>query len=146
MSETATLSKEEMLAGHAIAQGKTFVWHQIYAANSQASIDFYTQALDWGTHDFPMGDSGTYKMLTANGSAVAGVVGTHDEGACEEVKQVPPHWSVSIGVDDVDARVAKCKSLGATVLQEPTDIPTVGRMALIQDPQGAQIWLFQPAI
>jgi predicted enzyme related to lactoylglutathione lyase len=46
-------------------------------------------------------------------------------------------------VDDVDARLAKCKEMGATVLVDPMDIPKVGRMALIQDPQGSVIWLFK---
>jgi len=58
---------------------------------------------------------------------------------------VPPHWAVYIGVDDVDARLAKCVELGATVLVEPMDVQTVGRMALIQDPQGATFWLFKDA-
>src|SRR5579863_5252751 len=140
MSQTAQL--EDQFTAHLIAQGKTFCWHQVYGATEQSSIDFYTQALGWTTDAFPMGENGTYKVLVANGCAVAGVVGT-EEAQCEMMQGVPPHWSVSIATDDVDARAEKCVSLGGKVLQGPFDIPTVGRMALVQDPQGAQFWLFK---
>ena len=142
MSQIAELNKEELANRHITAQGKTFVWHQIFAPSDQASLDFYTKALDWGTEEFPMGEYGTYKMLTANGASVAGAVSTTQ---CPEMHNVPPHWSVSIAVDDVDARVAKCVALGGTVLQPAFDMPTVGRMALVQDPQGAAFWLFKGA-
>jgi len=147
MSTTAptntTREQDELRTKHALAQGKTFVWHQIFGAPEEASIEFYTKALGWGTEEFPMGEMGTYKMLTANGSAVAGVIGT--QNGCEEAKDVPPHWSVSIGGENIDARIEDCIKLGAKVLNGPMDIPVVGRMALLQDPQGATFWLFQPA-
>ena len=122
-----------------LLQGRTFVWHEIYSANSDAIIDFYTKALDFGTAEMPMGDSFTYKMLTRDGKPVCGVMGT----AGTHMEGTPPHWSTYISVDDVDARLAKCLELGATTLVEPMDVPTVGRMALIKDPNGATVWLFK---
>ena len=47
------------------------------------------------------------------------------------------HWSVVFGVDDVHATAARAKDLGATILAAPFDAPWT-RMAVIQDPQGAQ--------
>ena len=127
---------------NAIAQGKTFVWHEVYGATSEASVDFYTKALGWEVEEMDMGEMGTYKMLVANGQAIAGVQGTQGVPMMEGV---PPHWATYIGVDDVDARLAKATELGAKILVEPMDIPTVGRMALIQDPQGATVWFFKSA-
>ena len=124
------------------AVGRTFVWHELYGASSQASVDFYTQALGWETETMDMGDMGSYTMFKANGQNVAGVLGTSEQ---PHLADVPPHWATYIGVDDVDARLAKCVSLGASVLVEPMDVPTVGRMALLQDPQGATFWIFKPA-
>ena len=51
----------------------------------------------------------------------------------------PPHWMAHVQVDDVDATAALAKKLGGKVHKEPTDIPTVGRFAVIADPQGASI-------
>jgi predicted enzyme related to lactoylglutathione lyase len=128
---------------HASLQGSTFVWHELYAADDQKAVDFYTQALDFGTQEMDMGPMGTYRMLTKNGQGVAGVMNTSKPPM--DQMNIPPHWATYLAVDDVDARLAKCKELGATVVVEPMDIPGVGRMSLIQDPIGAHIWLFKPA-
>lgn len=124
----------------ALNQGMTFCWHEVYTKNAQASIDFYTQALDFGTTDMDMGEMGKYRMLTKNGKGVCGVFQTDRP----DMADVPPHWAVYHAVDNVDERLKKCESLGAKTIVPPMDIPTVGRMAMIQDPQGAHIWLFQP--
>ena len=43
------------------------------------------------------------------------------------------------GVQSVDETLAKVKSLGGSVCMEPMDVEGVGRMAVIQDPQGAML-------
>ena len=126
---------------NAIAQGKTFVWHEVYGATTAASVEFYSKVLGWQAEAMDMGDF-KYTMLKSNGTPVAGGHGTSE---IPHLSGVPPHWATYIGVDDVDARLAKCVELGGTVLVEPMDVPTVGRMALIQDPQGATFWLFRDA-
>ncbi|MGI8923955.1 MAG: VOC family protein [Fimbriimonadales bacterium] len=124
---------------HALAAGRTFPWHEVYVADTQAAMDFYTKALGMGTEEMEMGEMGKYKMLTANGKAVAGSMSTKEL----EHPDVPPHWAVYMAVDDVDARVTKVKELGGTCVVDPFDVPTVGRMALIADPQGAHLWLYK---
>lgn len=131
----ATTVQEE----HALTTGKAFPWHEIYAPNAQAAIDFYTQCLGMGTEDHDMGPMGKYRMLTRDGKGVAGVLETSQP----HLKDVPPHWAVYMSVDDVDACISKCKDKGATVVVEPMNIEKVGRMSLIRDPQGAHIWLFK---
>lgn len=125
----------------ALALGRAFPWHEVYAPDADATVDFYTKALGMGVENFQMEGMPTYRMLTVNGTAVAGVISTKSL----PMPNVPPHWAAYFAVDDVDARIAKCKELGATVLVEPMDVPTIGRMALISDPQGAVIWLFKGA-
>jgi predicted enzyme related to lactoylglutathione lyase len=50
---------------------------------------------------------------------------------------VPPMWIPYVGVEDTDSTAAKATELGATVIVGPMDVPTVGRFAVVQDPQGA---------
>ncbi|RMG61620.1 MAG: VOC family protein, partial [Calditrichaeota bacterium] len=50
---------------------------------------------------------------------------------------VPSHWLVYFAVEDCDATVKTAQSLGGQVLVSPSDIPGVGRFAILQDPQGA---------
>jgi len=132
----------ETISPATVAQGKTFVWHEHYSSDNDKAIEFYTKALGYGTQDFPMEGMGTYRMLTNGDQAVCGIVNTKQ---IPNGENIPPHWATFIGVDNVDARLEKCKSLGATVVVPTMDVPTVGRMVLIQDPLGAHIWLFQPA-
>jgi predicted enzyme related to lactoylglutathione lyase len=56
----------------------------------------------------------------------------------------PPHWEAHVQVDDVDATTAQVKKLGGKVYKEPTDIPEVGRFAVLADPQGASFCVFKP--
>lgn len=138
MAETATSPDQ-----HAAAEGFAFPWHELYVPDPDAAIEFYTKALGMGTQDMKMGEEFTYRMLTHNGNAVCGVMST----SSPEMKDmnIPPQWSTYMGVDDVDARIAKVTEMGGKVVVPAMDIPTVGRMALIADPQGAHIWLFKPA-
>ena len=61
----------------------------------------------------------------------------------EEMGPIPPHWGVYFASTDVDESVRKATSLGAKVLFGPMDIPTVGRLATLQDPQGATFSVFK---
>jgi predicted enzyme related to lactoylglutathione lyase len=57
-------------------------------------------------------------------------------------QKVPPHWISYVYTPDVDASCAKAEELGGQVMHPTTDIPTVGKFAVIADPQGAVIALF----
>lgn len=122
------------------AVGNTFVWHECNVPDGAAAASFYTEVLGWTTTDMDMGPMGTYTMFGNQGQNVAGIMPTVGEH-----KDVPPHWSVYFNCDDVDAKAAKAVELGAKVVVPAFDLPTVGRMSLISDPQGAHFWLFKPA-
>jgi len=55
----------------------------------------------------------------------------------KEWGDMPSYWMVYFSVADCDRSVKQAKSLGAKVVVEPMDIPTIGRFATLQDPQGA---------
>lgn len=126
---------------HALHAGRAFPWHELYVPDLDAAVDFYKNALGFGHEVWDMGDM-KYNMLTRNGKSVAGMMSTNDP---QMMPGVPPHWAVYVAVDDVDARLAKVTEMGGTIVVPAMDIPTVGRMALISDPQGAHLWLYKPA-
>ena len=137
MPETQTSPEQ-----HALAAGTAFPWHELYVPDDAAGMEFYTKALGMGTNTMDMGEF-KYTMLTHNGNNVCGIMSTSSPQMKD--MNIPPHWAVYMSVDDVDARVAKVEELGGKVVVPAMDIPTVGRMALISDPQGAHIWLFKSA-
>ena len=73
-----------------------------------------------------------YSMLRVDEKDFAGVMDIP-----QGMGPVPPHWGVYFASADVDESVRKATSMGAKVLFGPIDIPTVGRLATLQDPQGA---------
>lgn len=114
-------------------------WHEVYTPNLAATKEFYTKLLGWTVQEMPMGDMGIYTMFAADGKPFAGTM----ETTSPEMQDVPPHWTVYFNTDDVDAAVAKAVEMGGKLHVGPMDVPAVGRMAMIEDPQGACFWVFK---
>jgi predicted enzyme related to lactoylglutathione lyase len=88
-----------------------------------------------------MGPEMTYTILRLDGNDTGGVF---QFGKQELAAHVPPHWMPYIKVANADTTAAKAVSLGAQQIVPPTDIPNVGRFALIQDPAGSHVSLYEP--
>jgi len=116
-----------------------FVWYEHLTKDPKAAIAFYGEVVGWKTQPFPGG--GGYIMWVGSQGPLGGVMELPEQAA---KMGAPPHWMAHVQVDDVDATAALTKKLGGKVHKEPTDIPTVGRFAVIADPQGAPIAIFKP--
>jgi len=90
--------------------------------------------------DNPVGPDMVYTMLKLNGKDVAALYQLSPE---MKDQGIPPHWLSYISVTSADESADKANKLGATVMKEPFDVMTVGRMAVIQDPTGAVFALWQ---
>ncbi len=112
-----------------------FGWCELMTDDVEAAKRFYAEVIGWEMEEMDMG-MGPYTVLKAGGAPVGGIMKTPAQAA-----GAPAQWSAYITVDDVDARLEKAKAAGATVMLGPSDIPTVGRFAVIQDPTGASICL-----
>jgi uncharacterized protein len=119
----------------ATAVGK-FVWHEQVSSDPGQAKDFYTELFGWGTEMFKPGEI-DYAMINANGQNHGGF-GKAQEGA------PPPHWLGHVQVDDVDETVEKAKQAGGKLAFGPMDMGEVGKFAIIGDPQGAFVSVYQP--
>jgi uncharacterized protein len=117
--------------------GSRFVWHDLMTTDLAKSLAFYTALFGWTRKPFDMGPAGTYDMIYAGEVGVGGVMPL---GAGDAA---PPHWIGYVSVEDVDAASAQVNALGGKTHVPPTDIPTVGRFAVVEDPQGAVLSLFR---
>jgi uncharacterized protein len=117
-----------------------FLWYELQTTDVERAKTFYGKVMDWGNQPMPM--DMPYTILTKGETPLAGLMELppHLKSA-----GVPPHWIGYLGCDDVDKAAEQAKKLGATVHMGPEDIPTVGRFAVIADPQGAAITLYTPA-
>jgi predicted enzyme related to lactoylglutathione lyase len=115
-------------------------WNEVLTRDVDADRSFYTSVFDWtpGRPQFE-GAPDSYTVWQIGGRPVGGMM---EMGPPYFPDEVPPHWSVCFAVADCDATVAKARELGATIAQEPMDMP-IGRFATIIDPQGAPFAVMQ---
>ena len=115
-------------------------WWEICTKDAGALATFYSEAFGWEMKSMPEMNYTTLNSGDGKNGGIGGGVFSPKEG-----EQLPPYLTMYIAVDDVDAMVAKVRELGAMVTCEPMDIPTVGRVAMFNDPQGHMVGMLQPA-
>jgi predicted enzyme related to lactoylglutathione lyase len=119
----------------------TFSWTDLATTDQDAAKQFYSQLFGWSAIDNPVGDDMVYSMMQLGGKDVAAISTQpqqqRDAGA-------PPVWNSYITVDSADAAADRAQKLGATVHAPAFDVMDVGRMAVIQDPQGAFFMPWEP--
>ncbi len=120
----------------------TFCWSELTTSDQAAAKAFYGPLLGWQANDIPLGDEAYYSMQLIDGKRVAAIAPQPQQ---QRDAGVPPLWNSYVSVASADATAERAKELGATVHAPPFDVMTVGRMAVIQDPQGAFFMLWQPA-
>lgn len=110
----------------------SFCWNELATPDTTKAGDFYTGLFGWGKDVREMSPGFSYTSFT-NGDRQAGGMykPTPDMG------EIPPNWLTYFAVSDADAKVKKAIELGAKAIVPPSDIPEVGRFAVIEDPQGA---------
>jgi uncharacterized protein len=113
----------------------TLAWNELITADPAASTGFYNQVFGLTTSETEMGEGNKYLVFEVGGQQVGGATAPYAEGT-------PNHWHVYFGTSDADAAAAKAAELGGTVVVPPFDTP-VGRMGVLQDPQGATFSIFQ---
>jgi uncharacterized protein len=124
-------------AGEGEVPAGVFVWDELATTDADAAQRFYEAVFGWTTKD--MGEQyGGYRIFHAGAdeNGVAGFMATD---------QAPPHWQPYVAVEDVDVTTARTKELGGSVLAEPMDVPEVGRLAVLVDPQGATFGVIKTA-
>ena len=119
----------------------TFSWVDVATTDQEAAKTFYGDLFGWQFQDMPAGEGVVYSMAAIDGKSVAAVAPQQDD---ERQMGIPPHWNNYVTVDDVDATAARVGELGGQVLAEPFDVLDVGRMAVLADPTGAVVCLWQP--
>jgi uncharacterized protein len=113
-----------------------FIWHELLTTDIAASGAFYQKVLPWRTQPSSMPG---YTIWMAGQTQIGGLMALPAEAG-----GAPPHWLLYVGTPNVDATCAQAQALGAKVHKAATDIPNVGRFAVLADPQGATFAVFTP--
>ena len=115
-------------------------WVELSTTDDKAALAFYGALFGWVDDPQQMSPGMLYHMQKLNGLEAAAI---YQQGEEEKGQGVPPHWNTYFTVDDVDQIAAKAGQSGATVIFGPMDVFDAGRMAYLQDPQGAMFALWQ---
>ena len=113
-------------------------WNELATRDPDKARSFYGDLLGWTWEEMDLGEMGTYYVCKVGDRGNGGVITMNDQWPAE----VPAHWMVYLGCDDVDGGAAKVTELGGKVCVPPTDI-AVGRFAVVSDPQGGTFTLFR---
>ncbi len=117
----------------------SFVWYELMTSDKKAAETFYRDVVGWGAEAAPV-PGVDYTLLTAGSTPAAGLMTIPAEAGANGAK---PGWIGYVGVESVDDAVARVKELGGGVHHTPTDIPGVGRFAVVADPHGGVFALFK---
>jgi predicted enzyme related to lactoylglutathione lyase len=112
-----------------------FMWHELMTTDTDAAGAFYSKVMPWKTQ--PSGMPG-YTLWYAGKTQAGGLMALPEPSS-------GPHWLTYIGTPSVDSALEGVQRLGGKVLKGATDIPNVGRYAVVCDPQGATFALYTPA-
>ena len=121
------------------ARGR-FVWHELMTTDTKSAAGFFTKVIGWKTQAWAQDPS--YTMFVVKGRPMAGLMLLPEEA---KAMGAPPNWLTYIGTPNVDETAQQAAALGGKILRQPADIPTIGRFAVIADPQGAVFAAFTPA-
>jgi len=119
----------------------TFSWTDLSTTDQDAAKQFYGQLFGWSAVDNDVGEGMVYSMMQVDGKDVAAISPQMQE---QRDAGQPPVWSSYVTVESADATADQAQKLGATVHAPPFDVMDVGRMAVIQDPQGAFFIAWEP--
>ena len=114
------------------------VWSELMTTDMKAAEAFYDKVVGWTSEPFP---SSPMPYTSFNRSGEKPVAGLMER---PEGMNMPPFWSMYVAVPKLEDAVAQIKRLGGSELSEVIEVPTVGRMQMLKDPQGAAFYIIQP--
>ncbi len=119
----------------------TFCWPELATTDQQSAVTFYRSLFGWEATEQPVGPTETYSMFQMRGLEVAAACTIRNE---ERQHGVPPHWNAYVSVANADESVKRAQELGGKVIAPAFDVMDAGRIAVLQDPTGAVISVWQP--
>ncbi|HEY5183317.1 MAG TPA: VOC family protein, partial [Actinomycetes bacterium] len=118
-----------------------FGWVDLTTTDVEGARAFYTELFGWTSQDLPTPMGPAYTMFSKDEKLVAGMTPQQPALAAAGV---PSLWSSYVLVEDVDAVLATVEPSGGAVVMPAMDVMDQGRMAMVSDPSGAVVGLWQP--
>jgi predicted enzyme related to lactoylglutathione lyase len=118
-----------------------FIWYELMTTDPEGAKAFYEAVVGWAIGDAAPEFKGYRMIARSDGGSAGGLLPITPDMQEHGAK---PGWLGYINVADVDATAASLRSAGGKVWMEPFDIPGIGRIAMVTDPQGAPFYVMKP--
>ena len=115
------------------------IWYELLTTDMKAAEAFYKTVIGWTATPFESAGQPYDMFNRAANTPVGGVMKIPDG------MNFPPHWEMYVAVPNLDEAVAKIEKLGGKALGPLVEVPHVGRMRTMTDPQGAIFAIHEPA-
>jgi len=118
----------------------SFIWYELLTPDPKGAKAFYDAVVGWDIEPEPAGEMDYRMIRRSDGGNAGGVMRLTDEMRGHGAR---PTWLGYVAVDDVDATVGLTETGGGKALMPAFDIPGIGRIGLVADPQGAPIYVMR---
>jgi predicted enzyme related to lactoylglutathione lyase len=115
-----------------------FCWTELATPNAKAAKEFYSKAFGWEFAEHAM-DGYNYSLVKNGNKEFAGIW----EIPKDKQQEIPPHWMSYILVDSLESALHKVQQHGAKIQVPETKVSDFGKFAIIIDPTGAHIALWE---
>jgi len=116
-----------------------FIWIDLASSDPTASRLFYARLFGWQVEVNPDPQYGGYALAKIGGKDVAGI-------GPKMMPEAPTAWSLYVWTSNAEELAKKVQTAGGTVIVPPMQVGEQGKMAVFQDPSGAFISAWQPAM
>jgi predicted enzyme related to lactoylglutathione lyase len=118
-----------------------FIWYELMTTDPDGAKAFYDTLVGWNIGEAAPEFNG-YRMIgRSDGGFAGGLLPITDEMAQHGAR---PGWLGYLNVRNVDDKVASIEAAGGKTWVAPTDIPNVGRIAMVTDPEAAPFYVMKP--
>ena len=117
-----------------------FIWYELMTTDVDVATRFYGAVVGW-TVKASSQPGMDYREWSIAGQAVGGLMTIPSDAGANGMR---PMWVGYLNVPDVDSSSAAITAAGGAVHMPATDIPGVGRFAMVSDPQGAIFYVMTP--
>lgn len=116
-------------------------WVDVGSRDTAKARSFYEQLFGWESEDLPTDVGVPYTLFRLDGAIVAGMAPLPPD---MQAGGAPSTWNSYALMSDIDAVAAKVPAAGGEMIMQPADVMDSGRLALMKDPSGAVLGLWQP--
>lgn len=117
-----------------------FVWNELATRDPETARSIFANLLGWTAEDKDMGPNGTYTIFKSGDQQVGGSWALKGE----KYQGVPTHWMSYVSVKSADVTVKNAERLGMKIKMPATDIPDVGRFAVLEHSATGTFAILEP--